>query len=172
MVPFIEYCQTVSRRSMAISLDTAAFVWFMCVTRRAGSACDLGSGFTSYVLRRTRAEVTSVDDSEEWLERTGQFLARYGKSTGELLMWDEWQERTDTYDVVVHDFASGDLRESSMWVAADAVAPGGVLIFDDAQHAGHLAEMLRVAEAHDWVLYDIRGVTEDPVRRFAAMAAA
>lgn len=170
--PYIDYCQTVSQRTMAISIETAAYVWWTCRHRKATSAVDLGSGFTSYVLRRAVPHAVSVDDSPEWLAKTGEFLTRNGLSTDGLVSWDDWLTDPGTFDVVVHDFARGELRESSMWNAAEAVNPGGVLIFDDAQHEGHQAEMHRVCEAYGWNLYDIRSHTEDMIHRFAAMAAA
>jgi hypothetical protein len=50
----------------------------------------LGSGFSSYVLRRYAAQdnrgvVTSVDDSAEWLSVTKNFLLDHGLSTENLI---------------------------------------------------------------------------------------
>lgn len=165
--PYVDYCQTVSRRSMAISIETATYLAWVCATRSPGRTCDLGSGFTSLVLRLFPAPAVSVDDDPVWLDRTRGFLARNGVSVDGLVGWDQWQEDTDSYDVIVHDFARGDLRNSSMWLAAERLNPGGVLIFDDAQHEGHGAEMRKVADHYGFEPVEIRALTVDMVKRFA-----
>jgi hypothetical protein len=165
---YIDYCQHVSRRSMAISIETATFVWHVCRQTDARVTADLGSGFTSYVLRRHGGDVTSVDDSPVWLDRTGAFLRKWRMPTTGLVDWDDWP--AGPYDLIVHDFACGDLRNQSMWAAAERLAPGGVIVFDDAQHEGHRTEMQRVSDAFGLQLTDVRDFTVDAVLRFAAVA--
>ena len=48
---YILYCQSVSKRSMAISLETAAYLAYLADHLKPAASCDLGSGFTS--LART-----------------------------------------------------------------------------------------------------------------------
>lgn len=165
--PYIDYCRTVSRRSMAISIETATYLAWVCFTRDPMRTCDLGSGFTSFVLRSFPASVVSVDDDAEWLERTREFLDRNNMGSNGLVGWEQWLTEDDTYDVIVHDFARGDLRNSSMWEAAERLNPAGVLIFDDAQHEGHCAEMHKVADHYGFEPVDIRALTIDMVKRYA-----
>jgi predicted O-methyltransferase YrrM len=166
---YIDYCQHVSKRSMAISIETATFVAHLCRRRRVQMVADLGSGFSSYVLRRYSPAVTSIDDSSEWLDRTTAFLRKYGLHQGMLVGWDEWTADDDRYDLIVHDFSSGELREQSMWTAAGRLAPGGMVVFDDAQHDGHRAAMGDVAEAFGMQLTLMRDLTLDAVGRYAAV---
>ena len=168
LVPtYIDYCRNVSRRSMAISVETAAYLAWVCATTSPTRTCDLGSGFTSYVLQSFPATATSVDDDPVWLGRTREFLERSGRPVDGLVEWVDWQAGSDTYDLIIHDFARGDLRNTSMWEAAERLNPGGVLIFDDAQHDGHAAEMRKVADFHGWEIVDLHDITVDLVGRFA-----
>lgn len=171
--PYVDYCRTVSRRSMAISIETASLFAYVCSTKMARRVLDLGSGFTSFVARCVAEDAVSVDDSREWLDKTAGFLARYDTPADGLMMWDDWTADPGApYDVVIHDFSAGEARESSMWDAASVLAPGGVLIFDDAQHEGHRKAMFEVACDRGLRLVDVKQETEDEVHRFALMAVA
>ena len=168
LVPtYIDYCQNVSRRSMAISIETASYLAWVCTTTTPKRTCDLGSGFTSFVLQSFPAPATSVDDDRAWLDRTREFLERSGRPVDGLVEWVDWLDGSDTYDVIVHDFARGDLRNTSMWEAAERLNPGGVLIFDDAQHGGHATEMRKVVDHHGWEVIDLHDITRDLVGRYA-----
>jgi predicted O-methyltransferase YrrM len=174
--PYVDYCNTVSPRHMAMSLESVTYLWWLCDRVRAGRVCDLGSGFTSYTLRAYAAladwpvEVVSVDDSPEWLERTRTFLTAAGVADDALVTWDVWSvDPGAPYDVIVHDLAKGDLRNASMWVAVEALAPGGMILFDDAQNNGHAAEMFKVCEASGMALADTKPWTLDAVNRFSLL---
>ena len=43
---------TVSSKGMALSLETAALVLLLCEIKQPKTIVDLGSGFSSYVLRK------------------------------------------------------------------------------------------------------------------------
>jgi predicted O-methyltransferase YrrM len=173
---YVDYCQTVSPRHMAMSIESCTYLWWLCDRAKAATVCDLGSGFTSYTLRAYAAladhpvTVTTVDDSPEWLDRTREFLSAASLPTDSLVEWDTWSEDPGTYDVIVHDLAHGDLRNLSMWVAAGALTEGGMILFDDAQNASHVAEMFKVAEANGLKMADIRQWTSDEVGRFSLLA--
>jgi predicted O-methyltransferase YrrM len=165
---------------MAASLQTAGVLLWLCRRLRAHRTLDLGSGFSSYVLRAWVAEsgapgqVLSVDDSAEWLERTGRFLASQGQPAGGLLEWERFRREAAglaPFDVVFHDLAGGQLREEAMPVAFACVKrPSGVILLDDAHHAGHRRAMRRLAGANGFDLFSLRRVTLDSSRRFAMLA--
>jgi predicted O-methyltransferase YrrM len=175
-----EYTTTVSSASWALSLRTTAYAVWLCDLLDAQKACDLGSGFTSYALRTVVQDVTSVDDDDAWLHRTREFLVSQQHEDGHLVLWDDWLEACTIgiavgapafgYDVIVHDFSIGPKREAAMWRAADALSPDGALIFDDAQHEGHRAEMHRVATHHGLTLHSLHDLTLDSIGRFAMVA--
>ena len=174
---YIDYCTTVSKRTMAMSIETATYLWWICRQSDAADVLDMGSGFSSFVLRdyasvsKHDVRVTSVDDDALWLCRTGEFLRKWHETDDGLVLWLDWLERRDVrYDVIFHDFSRGEARNASMYVAAERLTPGGMLIFDDAQHGEHQAEMRKVAEKWGLDLISLRDVTVDAVRRYAAMA--
>jgi predicted O-methyltransferase YrrM len=169
------YCVDVSKRSMALSIETCAYVWWLCDELDARSVCDLGSGFSSYTLRRYAQTidppitVASVDDAPMWLRATADFLVRHDMTSAGLHPAHVWLTMDDRYDVIVHDFSGGDVRNAWMWHAAERLNPGGVLVFDDAQNHGHHFEMGAVARHHGWDLLDGWEQTVDEVGRYAAM---
>jgi hypothetical protein len=172
--PYVDYCRNVSRRSMALSIESCTLLLHLCRHFQAESVCDLGSGFTSFVLAKYAAtaghpvRVVSVDDSSEWLLRTREFLHRYGYPTGGLMSYDAWKGNTDHYDVIVHDFSSGEQRDQSMVAAARRC--NKALLFDDANHAGHSAQMVAVCDVYGLTPVDVKALTYDQVRRFARLA--
>lgn len=174
---YVDYGRTVTKRGMAINVLTAGLFWWACDQIQAKAVCDLGSGFTSYVAARYAAAnpgvtVASVDDEIHWLDRTRMFLTRHRTSSAGLTYWEQWQQSTDMYDVIVHDFNCGDIRNTTMWTAAERLNPGGILIFDDAHHWLHHAEMRKVCEAHGWDFVPLYTATRDETDRFAALAVA
>jgi predicted O-methyltransferase YrrM len=173
---YVDYCKTVSPRHMAMSIESVTYLWWLCDRARAGRVCDLGSGFTSYTLRAYASladwpvDVVSVDDSADWLERTGEFLSSHDLTVDGLVTWDVWaKDPGEPYDVIVHDLGRGELRNTSMWVAAAALAPGGMIMFDDAQNNSHAAEMFKVCQRSGMSLADIKPWTLDDVNRFSLL---
>jgi predicted O-methyltransferase YrrM len=174
------YVREVSSADMAASLQTAGVLLWLCRRLGARRALDLGSGFSSYVLRGWVAEsgapgqVLSVDDSAEWLERTGRFLASQAQAVTGLLDWERFRReasRLEPFDVVFHDLAGGPLREEAMPIAFACVRrPSGVILLDDAHHGGHRQAMRRLARANGFALFNLRRVTLDRSRRFAMLA--
>lgn len=170
-----EYCLTVSRRGMAASIETCAFVVWLCGQKKARRVADLGSGFSSFALREYAAltggvHVSSVDDNKTWLKATANYLAGHGLSTDGLIHSEQWRTQDGLYDVIFYDFAGGAVREEWMPVAVSRLAPDGVIVFDDAQHPSHHLKMAEVSRAAGLALFDIYQQTIDEVGRYAVMA--
>lgn len=169
---YTDYVTNVSHPHHAVSLESAAMLWWYCNHVDARAVCDLGSGFSSYVLRQYAANadhdvfVSSIDTDPEWMQRTAEFI----DGSGELLLWDDWMQSAAAYDVIFHDIAGGEFRESAMPVAADRLAEGGVLIFDDAHHPGHRAAMESACRERGWMLQSAHDTTVDEIGRYAMVA--
>lgn len=172
-----EYVSHLSPADMAASLPTLAYLYFLCRATRARSVLDLGSGLSSYVLRcyaRDAAypvSVTSVDDDAKWLARTEEFLRENGcGDVGALSLWSDYQSSpAQRHDVVFHDLAGGEVREEAMPFAVAQVAPGGLIVLDDAQHPGHRARMGTELSAAAMQIYSLRRWTLDGYGRWAVL---
>lgn len=174
LVPeYREYCLSVSRRSMALSIETCAYLWWLCDVKAATVAADLGSGFSSYVLRRYAAEsglpviVHSVDSDPEWLERSRRFCLDHGRDGDGFMTGDAWLNIDDEYDVVLNDYDKGEVREEFAGYGADRLKPSGVIVFDDAQNRSHLFNMATTCVGRDMELFALVDQTMDEVGRFA-----
>ena len=175
--PYRIYVSTVSTPGMAVSLPTAIYLYHLCCATRPASVLDLGSGFSSYVLRRyARFEdqsvtTTSVDDDDEWLTRTADFLRQHDSEADGLRVWSEYQASAEVlkHDLVFHDLASGELREATMAFAIQQLSPRGVVVFDDAQHLGVRERMHAEAARVGLELFSLRMRTLDELGRWAVL---
>jgi len=164
--PYLFYTTYVSMAQMAISLETASYIGFLA--RTAQSAVDFGSGFTSYVLRRYCPDVWSVDDDPEWLERTQTFLHGRDLSTEQCVLMDDYP--SGQHDLVVYDYAGGDVRNASYGFAFSQVASGGTIILDDMQWDAHADHARSAAAEHGMELFSCKSWTLDEFGRYADAA--
>ena len=109
-----------------------------------------------------------MDDNEEWLDKTGQFLDGSGLKS-ELLTWEDYKVTHTGHDVACYDLGGGDVRERGMELVARRTRPGGVILFDDAHHDGHRRQMVDIAERFRWDLFFLQDLTTDSYGRFGAL---
>jgi hypothetical protein len=167
------YCGKVSPRSMAIAIETAAYAWWLCEDRKAVAVCDLGSGFTSYMLRcyadHAKVVVHSVDDSSYWLNRTVGFCQAADFDTDGFLLTADWLAGDQMYDVIVHDYASGETRNKFAAHAATRLKHGGCVVFDDVQNYDHHHAFADVCRQHGLTFVDVFDQTVDEIGRYAGV---
>ncbi len=103
-----EYVRHVSEEDMALSLPTAVCLMLLCGILRPASALDLGSGFSSWVLRHCRREfdlldmeVLSVDTDPAWLEKSARWVEAQGLGDTGFALWDQAPDRA--FDLVLFD---------------------------------------------------------------------
>ena len=127
------YVTEVGHPVHAASVELVVFLTVLCEELRPARVVDLGSGFSSYVLRRwaaeagqRRPETWSVDDSAEWLGRTEQFLESRGMPTEHLLTWTDFR-RADAgaFDLVLHDMGTMEFRAETLREVIGLARPGG-----------------------------------------------
>lgn len=172
---FNEYIGEVSEAEHAMSLQTASYLLFLCRALDAHRVLDLGSGFSSYVLRHyaetaTHPVVTcSVDTDPVWAQRTVTFCNAHGVAAYVESWADFIDIDVEPFDVVFHDLAGGMLRNEAMPFACSLVAPTGVIVFDDSHHDGHraAAQSICAADALEW--FSLHRQTSDRFSRFASM---
>lgn len=164
-----EYVASVSGLEHAASVATCAYLRHLCGAVKPQRILDLGSGLSSAVFRRwgDDAEVVTVDTDQDWLDKTGQFLADQGLATDGLFLADApiW----GSFDLVFVDIANGKRREMWADMAARIVAPGGVIVFDDAQDDSHRVAYEQAAAKHRITLRSIADLTVDAIGRWAML---
>lgn len=170
-----EYVTTVSTPEMAASFELCRFLEMLHQTLSIRKSADLGSGFTSYVLRRfgplQNTKVWSVDDNPEWLQKTRSYLSSKGVSTDNLNTLDQFIRSGERdFDLILLDLNFVEIRKDYIDFVLDICAPGGMVIFDDVHKPQFLLEVLRKATRHPVTLYDLKPVTGDRFNRFAMIA--
>jgi predicted O-methyltransferase YrrM len=134
------YTQLVSPADMALSLETAALLIATLRMRvpSDGAVADLGSGFSSAVLRlallgEPTLTLRSVDDDPHWLDRSAAFIGRLGLPTAGLSDWPAFEAEPAAYDLILNDLGHLMSRRTAMKLAWTRLKPGGVIIVDDMQ---------------------------------------
>lgn len=172
---YTDYVQTVSEAEHAVSLQTAAYLLFLCRTQEAERVLDLGSGFSSYVLQHyadtAPYPVTAyhVDTDPVWGERTTAFAERYGVAV-RVESWSDFIGIVHgPFDIVFHDLAGGDTRNETMPYASSLVMWGGLIVFDDCHHDGHRDNARAVCARDGLQWFSLHRQTSDTFSRFAAI---
>ena len=98
---FEDYISNYSAELISMSLNRGAFIYHLCSFLKPKSILDLGSGFSTFIFAK-HAEVnklnniTSVDDSQFWLEETKKFLLNHNLTPPKLVTWDQFQVEPKT----------------------------------------------------------------------------
>jgi predicted O-methyltransferase YrrM len=172
-----EYVSAVSTDLMTVSLELAVFLRVLCKVRQPLRIVDLGSGFSSFVLRQHASEgspapvVWSVDDSPTWLERTREFLTSHGLPDDNLVTWDAFlRRRPRDFDLVLHDLGSPPTRTAALPTALQVCRPGGIVVIDDMHRAWYRPYARRIVRESDGRYFSARKLTIDGLGRYAAVA--
>jgi predicted O-methyltransferase YrrM len=170
------YITTVSTPVMAASLELSAFLLALARIRRPGRVLDLGSGFTSCVLRthameRGDTEVVTIDDDAAWLERSRAFLQSNRLPTDGMWTWAEFSgSGPQPFELVVHDLGNMSVRAATLPQALELTAPEGLLVLDDVHNASYGASAPAVCRRAGRRFLPARLLTLDQYGRFAAVA--
>lgn len=161
--PFEHYVTDYSKRGMAISLESSAFMMWLCKKMKFKILMDRGSGFSSYILRRyskmeSNSIVYSIDHDKEWLEKTKLFLKLHKLSTKHLYLWNDFYPNKIRFDFILED-AIKPLRLSTPDEMYGLLKKNGFILWDDANSHGGLIGDLK--EKHKFYDYNIREHTTD-----------
>jgi len=174
---YSRYVAAVSSEDMAISMETASFLFALCRRIRPSRILDLGSGFSSFAFRAyahttdRRCLVHTVDDDEAWLERTRDFVSREDLAPDGLFAWAQFEEALlSDYTLVLHDLGRMPRRSTTVEFAVTCLAPNGVLVLDD-MHKPHYASQAEAVCARAGLrVFSLRSYTLDRFGRFACLA--
>jgi predicted O-methyltransferase YrrM len=171
-----DYCMRYSDRVHVVSLEQAAFLLNACHTLNPNRIVDLGSGFSSFVVRsyareNTNCRVLSVDDDPRWLGRTEQFLKEQKVSTDDLLLSKDFfrEAHSGSFDLVFYDLGTMQTRaenfEQTLNVLNDR--PGSLMIIDDVHKSDYRLIVSRLLRDKRIQFFNLKKITGDEYGRYA-----
>jgi len=169
------YVTEISRADMAISLELATVLFAICKTTNPKRILDLGSGFSSFVLRRfaetsPSVKVVSVDDDVQWLEKTKDYLSNKVKNTSNILSLSNFIESAEfNFDIILLDLNFVEVRKNYIALAVERCSQGGLIIFDDAHKPDFMLEILEQTKGLPIRLFNISHLTRDQFGRYALL---
>jgi predicted O-methyltransferase YrrM len=173
-----EYVETVSDAENAMSLELAGVLDAICELLAPRRIADLGSGFSSFVIRRyaDRAErppdaVVSVDDDVRWLDRTRDYLTGHGLDASNVETWDTFSSRKDErFDLIFDDFSGFQVRVQTLGEVLERLAPDGMAVLDDLHTASFRSAVALETQARGLRTFSLRSLTRDRFSRYAVVA--
>jgi predicted O-methyltransferase YrrM len=151
-----------------ISFEASLYLRSLCAEITPKKVYDLGSGWSSFLLRTLlpEAHIVSVDMKEEWLQKSIDFCTSQGVSSTGFTVWSKIQEEfashRSTGDLVLHDMGGKCAREETMGEAFDLVAPHGTIVLDDMHKDRFREEAGDTARKRKFQQVDEGGATRDP----------
>jgi predicted O-methyltransferase YrrM len=172
----IRYVSEVSTPGMAASLELAAFLLSLCQASSFKKVADLGSGFTSFVLRYYAksvqgVEIYSVDDDAQWLEKTRRHLADTNVSDDHLMTLPEFLDSNPQgFDCILHDLNFVEVRVNYVTRLLPMLSSNGILVLDDMHKAHYRYKVLKELHDRSWNVYGTGRFTRDSFGRYSMIA--
>jgi predicted O-methyltransferase YrrM len=172
---YANYIQTISTPDMAASLELASFVYCVVKRRKMVKVLDLGSGFSSLVLRKAVApnsgRTWSVDDHVAWLEVTREYLQRSSLSTENILLLEDFLASSERdFDLILLDLNYVEVRKNYVTMVVERCKTGGMILFDDVHKREFMTSVLEQTRNLPVTLYDLKSLTHDRFGRYALLA--
>ena len=172
-----EYVEIVSSEIMASSPELSVFLLFLCDLIQPERILDLGSGFSSFLFRfhaltaGKKPIIWSVDDSEEWLARTADFLASHNLPNDHLMTWDAFSENQKAcFDFIFYDLGPFPFRMACLQPMLEGMtADHGVIVLDDMHAAEYGLFVRRALKGTRFHPYDAGCYTRDHFNRFSLL---
>lgn len=174
---FLEYISTISEEAHAMSLEQAAFLLNLCKSMNPKSVVDLGSGFSSYVLRfysRTSPiEVYSVDDNAIWLEKSKHFLQAYNLDIDRMILAEDYftDPIKSVPDLIYYDLGNMETRKYYLSKVLDffSVNRDTLLIIDDIHKTDFRNYAIKTLKERSLTFYNLKKSTGDKFGRHALL---
>lgn len=165
------YCAFVGSKAYPVSAEFACHVARLHEAHNFRSACDIGSGFTSWLLRFLKIPtVHTYEHGRPWLDFTREFCATHDAGGVDAFDWPA--ETGHAYDLVLYDSAAdggGAERTGQIPLAARMVAPGGLLMVDDFNWQEFRGFVRGYFTASGWPVESLERQTSDHFDRFAGL---
>jgi predicted O-methyltransferase YrrM len=170
------YTSEVSTANYAASLETCTVLYAFCEVRQPTRILDLGSGFSSFVFRLwastadTNPNIVSLDDSDQWLDRTRNYITSHGlELTGSIQYSDSLESLESNQDIIFYDYGTLDYRKKALVWILQSLSPDGLLIADDVHRTAYRTHIRTVADTHGYRTRSMRAFTKDAYRRYAEL---
>lgn len=175
-----DYISRVSTEDSTISLELTSFLLVMCDVLKPMRILDLGSGFSSFVIRHymlsasPKPVVWSTDDTKEWLEKTRSFLNYHNYPSENLVDWLSFSESNEEkFDLVLHDLGDSPesmmVRKVNLKPALSFSKQSGVVVLDDVHMPAYRPYAMSVLNSLRLKHYSLRSLTLDKFGRFSQM---
>ena len=169
------YVEEVSNATHAASIELAVFLDVFCSVGRPAAVADLGSGFSSFVLRSyaTRSDgdvsVWSVDDHPGWLEKTRNYLSEKGVGAEQVFVWNDFLPHVGAgnLDLVLHDMGRMEFRAETLERVLTLTRAGGHVILDDVHKGPYRKHVHKVLEEKGLEWLSLKKLTCDGWARYA-----
>jgi len=160
------YTEKISSPEMAVSLEASLFLASLSKIINPKKVLDLGSGFSSFVLRKySKSEVYSFDDDDSWLEKTRDYLFDEGFEDNNLYSWKDFENNLK-FDLVFHDIGNMETRKKTLSIASESVKIGGVLVLDDVHKEDYYKYVIKSINASNFKCFNLYNLTNDSFGRF------
>lgn len=164
------YVENVSTPGYAISLQLSRYLICLMDNLKPNRILDLGSGFSSYILRLKGAEVWSIDTDKKWLEKTKRFLKRFNMFNGHFLLLNDLDFSARQYDLVFLD-TTPHIDRYKLFNSIKQCCTG-VVIFDDTHpkpaYKGYTEKIEKSFKT--WKIKNLSRETMDEFGRYAYAA--
>jgi predicted O-methyltransferase YrrM len=177
LLPFYqEYVANVSLSGITLSLELATFLGVLCEIIKPQAILDLGSGFSSFVLRRFAAQsgqgtaVWSIDDHGGWLEKTREFLDANNMPVEHMGTWEAFSQGNEqSFDLIFHDLGSMVVRGQSLEKVLAMGRRGSVAVLDDIHDHKYRAHVAKVVGKGGYEQFSLKWCTVDGIGRYSAL---
>ena len=172
------YIEHISSPEMAMSLELAYFIMNYCIEYKPKRLLDLGSGFSSFVFRMYQNNfkemdiiVYSIDDNDDWLEKTKNYLNKQNLQDDNLYNLEELKNLNlkNYFDLILLDLNFVDVRKEYLNFSMNLLSKNGLLIVDDVHKVEFLREVKKAAKTNKFKLFNIKNQTLDSFGRFAIL---
>ena len=168
------YTQHVSDKRNATSLEQGGILLLLLEQLKPDVAVDLGSGFSSVVLRthgeRYNCRIISVDDDPSWLNKTKEFLQQQHLNAQELMTWDNFTRSEIRADFLYYDLGTMETRMRRLPDVLSLITDPGVIMVDDVHFPEYRTRIRSELQKNKYACYNLYNVTLDTFGRYAWLA--
>lgn len=166
----------ISMSQMAPSMKTLKLLTTLC--RPGDRVIDLGSGFSSFVLRyyaeMLKIIVWSVDDSNSWLEKTRGYCNSKSVDCSRFLTWNDLKSllgfNTKHFGLVFMDLGTTSRRPAYYPFVFDKLCDDTTtVVIDDMHKPSLLSATDKALTDYDYIEIDIKDQTLDQYGRWCRL---